>query len=158
MRKSLQILVVVATMLLAPVLFASSASALSHARFTLTSDPASAVVDFSHITTPPIPGESLTITENLNDENGRPAGRAVIDCTVVTFTTTDLLLACLAHFYLTYGTIEGRAVFWTFQHNYPAFIVGGTGVYEGVAGTARIIDRAPGDESYIFNLLSRFTR
>jgi len=117
------------------------------------SDPSTAVVDLTHITLPPLPGQPVTIRENLKDEQGQPAGSAAIDCVVLAFTTTDLLLDCQATFNLTNGTLSGHTAFWTFQHDYPAVVLNGTGAYLGAAGTARVLDRAPGDETYSFNLL-----
>ncbi|WP_370944639.1 hypothetical protein AB5J62_36725 [Amycolatopsis sp. cg5] len=130
------------------------ADALSVKQFTLVSDPATAVVDVSGITMPPLPGQPLTIRESLVDRNGRSAGTAAIDCVVAAFTTTDLLLDCRAHFVLAGGSIDGHAVFLTSQHDYPAVVLGGTGAYQGVLGTVRVLDRAPGDETYVFSLLS----
>jgi len=72
---------------------------------------------------------------------------------VVAFTTTDLLLDCQATFNLLNGTISGHTAFWTFQHEYPALVLSGTGAYKGAVGTVQVLDRAPGDETYTFNLL-----
>lgn len=130
------------------------ADAVTVKQFTVVSDPATAVVDLGGITTPPLPGQPLTIRESLKDQNGGKAGRAAIDCVVVAFTTADLLLDCQAHFELLDGTIDGHAAFLTSQHDYPAVVLGGTGAYQGVLGTVRVLDRAPGDETYVFNLLS----
>lgn len=142
-----------AIMAIAPLLSTSKAHALSNLQFSLTSDPTTAVVDLTHLTTPPLPGQPVTIRENLVNEQGQPAGSAFIDCRVVAFTLSDLFLDCQATFNLTNGTISGHTAFWTFQHNYPAIVFSGTGVYQGVIGTAQVLDRAPGDETYIFNIL-----
>ncbi|SDX79179.1 hypothetical protein SAMN05421504_103862 [Amycolatopsis xylanica] len=131
-----------------------AADALSVKRFTVASDPGTAVVDFGGITTPPLPGQPLTIRENLRDLDGGPAGLAAIDCVVVAFTTADLVLDCRAHFELLDGAIDGHAVFMTSQHDYPAVVLGGTEAYQGVLGTVRVLDRAPGDETYVFSLLA----
>jgi hypothetical protein len=142
-----------AVMAIASMLFTGSAHALTNLQFSLSSDPSTAVVDLSHITTPPLPGQPVTISENLKDENGQLAGSAIIACHVVAFTLSDLLLDCQATFNLTNGTISGHTVFWTFQHNYPAIVLNGTGAYQGVVGTAQVLDRSPGDETYNFNLI-----
>lgn len=152
MKKLLQLLAV-AAVLLAPTFFTGSASALTTTQFSLTSDPTTAVVDFSHLTKPPLPGEPITISENLKDSNGQLAGSAFIACKVVLFTTTDLLLDCTATFTLTGGTITGHATFLTSQHNYTALVLSGTGTYQGAVGTVQVLDRAPGDETYNFNLV-----
>ena len=136
MKRFIQMLAV-AAMLLTPTFFTSSASALTNTQFSLTSDPTTAVVDFSHLTTPPLPGQPITISENLKDSNGNLAGSAFIACRVVLFTNTDLLLDCNATFTLTGGTITGHATFLTSQHNYTAVVLSGTGVYKGVIGTAQ---------------------
>jgi len=152
MKKVIRI-AVIAVALIAPVFLSGTTSALTNTQFTLTSDPSTANVDLSHITMPPLPGQPVTISENLKDQNGQPAGSAIIACHVVGFTTTDLLLDCQATFTLAGGTISGHTLFWTFQHDYPAFALTGTGAYQGVLGTVRVLDRAPGDETYIFNLI-----
>jgi len=152
MKKLIQLLAV-AAVLVAPTFFTGSASALTTTQFSLTSDPATAVVDFSHVTTPPLPGQPITISENLKDSNGQLAGSAHIACTILLFTTTDLLLDCNATFTLTGGTITGHATFLTSQHNYTAFVLSGTGAYKNVIGTVQVLDRAPGDETYNFNLV-----
>lgn len=37
--------------------------------------------------------------------------------------------------------------------DYPGLVLSGTGAYQGVTGTVRILDRAPGDETYQFNFI-----
>ncbi|HSW92442.1 MAG TPA: hypothetical protein VLH14_01020 [Patescibacteria group bacterium] len=153
MKKVLLSAIFSVTMLLAPLFASSTASALSFKQFTLVSDPSTAVVDLTHVTMPPLPGQPVTIRETLKDTSGHLAGTGAIDCTVAGFTTTDLLLDCQATFTLADGTITGHAIFLTSQHDYPALVISATGAYQGAVGVVRILDRAPGDETYMFNLL-----
>lgn len=142
--------------LLMPMVVVGKADALSTANFTLTSDPATAVVDMSQLTNPPLPGQQLTVDEQVKNENGQPVGSNHIGCTVLAFTVVPepaLLLDCQAKFTLNNGTISGRTTFWTFQHDYVGAVTGGTGAYQGAVGTVRILDRAPGDETYKFSLV-----
>lgn len=142
--------------LLTPLVVVGKAEALSVSQFTLTSDPTTAIVDMSQLTNPPLPGQQLTVDEQVKNQNGQPVGSNHIGCTVLAFTVVPepaLLLDCNSKFTLNNGTITGHTVFWTFQHDYVGVVTGGTGAYQGALGTVRILDRAPGDETYKFNLI-----
>ena len=95
------------------------------------------------------PGNVVALLFDIRTQSGAEAGKGYISCTVI---TTDEQL-CHAGFVLAGGQIEAQAAIPLAAMSFPAAIIGGTGIYEGVTGQVDNVVVAPGVIDRTFRLI-----